>query len=78
MKGHKSEAGSGVIDNLASLQTLDENSLLEEIKTRYHSEIIYVSQSAFPPKGKVHKNNIFQSWNYKASFRRVFPECIPK
>ena len=43
MKGHKVEAGSGLVDNLASLTSLDEQSLLEEIRTRYHSNIIYVS-----------------------------------
>lgn len=37
------EAGSGRVDNLALLPTLDEKSLLEELRTRYGREIIYVS-----------------------------------
>ena len=42
MKGQKVEAGS--VDNLASLHTLDENTLLEEVRARYQHETIYVSK----------------------------------
>ena len=43
------EAGSGRVDNLALLPTLDEKSLLEELRTRYGREIIYVS-TVFAPR----------------------------
>ncbi len=35
------EAGSGLVDDLASLSTLDESTLLEEIRARYHRDVIY-------------------------------------
>ena len=39
------EPGSGTIDDLATLTTLDEISLLREIQARYEKGIIYVSGS---------------------------------
>ena len=42
------EAGSGRVDNLALLSTLDEKALLEELRTRYSREIIYVSLTRTP------------------------------
>ena len=37
------EAGSGLVEDLASLATLDEATLHDEIRARYHKDIIYVS-----------------------------------
>ncbi len=35
------EAGSGLVDDLACLSTLDESTLLEEVRARYHRDVIY-------------------------------------
>lgn len=40
------EAGTGRVDNLAMLPTLDERALIEELKVRYSREIIYVSSGS--------------------------------
>ena len=37
------EAGSGLVEDLASLATLDEATLHDEIRARYHKDMIYVS-----------------------------------
>jgi len=37
----------GSIDDLATLSELDENSLMEELQTRYKKDIIYVMKSYY-------------------------------
>ena len=54
------EPGSGFVDDLASLTTLDESNLLRELQTRYDNNIIYVSSHIQPHTGvgaKI-KNNL--------------------
>lgn len=46
--------GSGEIDDLSTLNVLDEESLLRELRARYKKGIIYVSDSLSFPTGCIH------------------------